>query len=1053
MYMRKFILSLILAVVAITAGMAQITTSAIDGSVTDSEGKPLQGASIIARHIPSGSEYGVASDRNGAFRIQGMRTGGPYTVEVSFIGYRTSKVENLHLTLGNTSELKFTLTNDLTLEAVTVTSSAEERFNAAKTGAADNFTAEDIASLPTVSRSIYDIAKLSPTALAAKSGGMSFGGANSRYNTFLIDGVANNDMYGLTSNGTNAGLTNANPIPLDAIEQIQVVVAPFDVRQGGFTGGGINAVTKSGTNSFAGSAYAYYNDHNFYGTTPGKGVANRTKLSRQSTQIYGATLGGAIVKDKLFFFVNGEFGLDSYPSTYYPGYEGAAITAEEAKRISDRYKALTGYDGGGYGKRDINRTSGSLIARLDWNIDSRNTLSARYNFIDGRMDEYSNSPTEFLFEGAGYTSVSRSHTVSTELNSRISNELHNELHVGYTNVVDGRDTEENLPYVEVQGVGANGGGTAYIGTDRFANANSLDQHTLTLTDNLTWYKGRHTLTFGTHNEFYHSHVVYVANSLGAYTYNSIADFERDLAAKYQYNYTDESVTGTKTWGPKFNALQLGFYVQDQWKPSERFSLTYGLRADIPLIFGGPSVNEEFNSGDIATRHNVSIGDYPRAQILISPRVGFRWWVDSQHRTLIRGGAGLFTGRVPFVWIVNNYSNTGIEQKGVTLKGKSDGAGNIIESAQAFSKHPAATSLSTLNPSIQALDRKFRYPQVFRANLAIEQTLGEGWHVTLEGLYTKTINNVAFSNLSLTDNGNKIFAVSPTVANTSNTSTYYSVDPKYSAIYYTTNTNKGYSWSATASVRRSFQFGLDIYAAYTYSQSRSLYDAASSSQANNWSRTYSVNSNSPELAYSIYDTPHRLTAQVTYSKRYARLFGTTVSLVYQMYSGQRYSLCYGESTDLNGDLMTGNTLVYIPTKQDLAQMTFADATSAERWNSFIESDPYLRAHRGSFSERNALQTPMEHRLDLHIAQDFYFGDKTGRKLQLSLDVVNFGNLLCRDWGAYHSVKNAILQPVRIVSLTDDGNGNKTPVYQFTGTKIAKDDILSRWHMQLGVRVVF
>ncbi len=1051
--MRKSILSLIFAAVAVFTATAQITTSAIDGIVTDSDGKPLQGASVIAKHNPSGSEYGVASDRNGAFRIQGMRPGGPYTLEVSFIGYRTARVEGINLSLGNTSEFKISLSGDTTLEALTVISTADDRFNAAKTGAADNFTAADIAALPTVSRSIYDIARLSPSALSAKSGGMSFSGSNTRYNTFLIDGVANNDMYGLTSNGTNAGLTNANPIPLDAIEQIQVVVAPFDVRQGGFTGGGINAVTKQGTNIFAGSAYAYYNDHNFYGTTPGKDIENRTKLSRQSTQIYGANIGGAIVKDRLFLFVNGEFGLDSYPSTYYPGYEGAALTAEEAKRIAARYKALTGYDGGGYDRRSIDRTSGSLIARLDWNIDSRNTLSARYNFIDGRKDEYANSPSLFLFEGAGYTSVSRSHSVSVELNSRISNLLHNEVRIGYSNVVDGRDTDKNLPYVEIQGLGTNGGGTANIGTDRFANANSLDQHTLTLTDNLTWYKGRHTLTFGTHNEFYHSHVVYVANSLGAYTYNSIADFENDLAAKYQYNYTDQKVTGTKTWGPKFNALQLGFYVQDQWKPSEQFSLTYGVRADIPLIFGGPTVNEEFNAGTIAERHNVRIGDYPRAQILFSPRIGFRWYADSRQRTLIRGGAGLFTGRVPFVWIVNNYSNTGIEQKGVTLKGKSDSAGNIIESAQSFSKNPVSTSLSTLNPSIQALDRKFRYPQVFRANLAIEQKLGNGWLLMLEGLYTKTLNNVAFSNLSLTESNSKIFAVGSADATSANTSTLYSVDPKYSAIYYTTNTNKGHSWSATASVRRTFRFGLDLYAAYTYSQSRSLYDAASSSQANNWSRTYSVDSNSPVLSWSIYDSPHRLTAQVSYSRRYAKYFGTSVSLVYQMYSGQRYSLCYAESVDLNGDLMTGNTLVYIPTESDLSKMSFADATSAERWNAFIESDPYLRTHRGQFSERNALQTPMEHRLDLHVAQDFYFGAESRRKLQITLDVVNFGNLLCRDWGAYYSVKNARLQPVRITALTDDGNGNKTPVYQFTGAQIAKDDILSRWHMQLGIRVVF
>ena len=1032
---------------------AQATTSSISGAVSDTAGNRLQGAAVVARHEPSGSEYGVYTDRNGYFNIQGMRTGGPYAIEISYVGYRTVEVRDVVLELGNTFEMNVTLEPDTDLDAVIVVSSASDSFNAAKTGAASNFSASDIANIPTVSRSIYDITKLSPQSQSPKFGGVSFAGMNNRYNSFQIDGVASNDMYGLTTTGTNAGLTSANPLPLDAIEEIQVVVAPFDVRQGGFTGGGINAITKSGTNSFTGSAYAYYNNQDFYGTTPGKDVAERTKLSTQSTQIYGVTLGGPIVMDKLFFFVNGEFGLDKYPSSYYPGYDGAAISADEAERIAARYQALTGYNGGGYGRHSINSTSGSLIARLDWNINRSNTLSLRYNFIDGQKDEYESTPTAFMFNGTGYTSVSRAHTVSAELNSRITNNIHNELRVGYSNVIDRRDSERQLPFVVVQGLGENGGSTAYIGTDRYANANSLDQHTTTITDNLSWYLGKHTLTFGTHNEIYHSHVVYVANALGAYTYNSFEDFENDLASKYEYNYTDASVTGSTKWGPSFDAAQFGFYVQDAWKPSDRFSLTYGIRADIPVIFGRPTVNDEFNNSNIAIDNGVRVGDVPRTQVLWSPRVGFRWYADNRHRTLIRGGVGIFTGRVPFVWIVNNYSNTGVEQKGITLKGETDAYGNIVSTAQSFSPTPAATDASDINPSIMVIDRNFRYPQVLRANLALEQRVGNGWLFTVEGLFSKILNNAAFSNLTISDQGHKIYFVDAESATDANTATYYTADKNYSAIYYTTNTSKGYSYSVSASVERNFDFGLGIAASYTFGHSYALYDNTSSNQRSNWGYGFAANANSPEVSFSTFDVPHKLTARISYSRRYAKYFGSTISLVYQMYSGQRYSLCYAENVDLNGDSFYGITLMYIPTESDLEKMSFADDTSKDKWNSYIESNSYLNSHRGEFSKRNALQTPMEHRLDLHFAQDFYFGEKSARKVQLTLDIINFGNMLCRDWGAYYSVSSSKLSPVKITSLTDDGNGNKTPVYQFTGASYAKDDVLSRWHMQLGVRVVF
>lgn len=1046
--MNRILIIICMLAAGISAATAQVTTSAISGRVTDSKGEALESATISAVHMPSGSCYGVAADAGGHFTIQGMRTGGPYTVEVSFVGCKTVKIENLMLGLGVTAELHPVLEEDGTLEAVTVTSSASKIFDDAKTGAACNFNAEQIARTPTVSRNIDDIVRLSPFAHSAKTGGISFGGENNRYNSFNIDGLSGNDMYGLTSTGTNAGLTSANPVPLDALEQIQIVVASFDVRQGGFTGGSIDAVTKSGTNDFTGSAYAYYNDRNFYGTTPGRDVGVRKKLSAQSTQMYGATLGGAIVKDRLFFFVNGEFSLERYPSSYHPG-SGGAISAAEAERIAERYARLTGYDGGGYGMRNIDRTSGSLIARMDWNINRANNLSVRYNFIDGRKDEYANSPTVFMFGGTGYTSVSSAHTIGAELNSRIGNSLHNELRAGYSFVTDGRDTERLLPYVEIGGLGENGGAKAYIGTDRFAGANSLSQHTVTLTDNLTWYKGRHTLTFGTHNEYYRSHVVYVANSLGYYVYNSLEDFENDMARQYSYNYTDAAVTGTTKWGPTFNSLQLGFYVQDKWSPAESFSLTYGLRADVPLIFDTPTVNEAFNESETAKRYGVKTGSVPHAQVLWSPRVGFRWLVGPERRTLIRGGAGLFTGRVPFVWIVNNFSNTGVEQKGVVWQSTTDENGNRV-TAQHFTPKPSPTDESTSNPSVQVIDGKFRWPQVFRADIAVEHDFKAGWHVAVEALFGKTVNNVVFRNLMLEESGKRIYAAG---AGSPSAARYSIADSRYSSVYYTGNTSQGYSYSVTASVEKRFGFGLEAGVYYTFGHARSLCDATSSAQATNWSRTYAVDTESPVLSRSVFDSPHRLTVSLAYSRRYARNFGTTAALVYRMYSGQPYSLCYAEDTDLNGDMTFGNTLMYIPTKDDLGRMAFADNESAGKWNDFIENDTYLRTHRGQFSERNALRTPMEHRLDMHLAQDFYFSGQSGRKVQLTLDIINLGNLLVRSWGACYTVAGARLQPVKITALNSDSDGNLIPEYKFTGATYATDDILSRWHMQVGVRVVF
>ncbi len=1053
--MKKLFL-LMLTLFTLCAVRAQVTTSGMNGTVKDQSGQPLVGATVIAVHTPSGTQYGAVTNKNGRYNMQGMRIGGPYRVTISFVGYQSVAFTDINLLLGENITRDAALKDSQELEAVVIQANVD-RFDSNKTGAAQNFDSREIASVPTINRSIFDVTKFTPQSMAIKGSGTSFGGTNNRYNSFQIDGIVSNDIFGLTDSGTNGGQTGANPVSLDAIEEIQVVVAPFDVRQGGFTGGGINAITKSGTNHFKGSAYTYYNNEDFFGTTPGKDVKKRKKLTEQSSKVFGATIGGPIIKDKLFFFLAGEYSKNTYPSTYYPGYAGANITVDEARRIADRYKALTGYDGGGYGGKDIDTKSGSLNARIDWNISREHKLTVRYNFLDASKDKYSSSANKYNFNGASWVQVNRTHSLVAELNSRLSDNVSNELRMGWTQVRDRRDVDNYLPYVIIQGVGG-GKSTATIGTEQYSGANALNQDIYTLSDNVTWYKGEHAVTFGTHNEIYKIYNLFLSNVTGTYTYNSLEDFEQNRANKYQYNYSDTSVTGgNPKWGPTFRAGQFAFYVQDEWKPGNDFSLTYGLRIDIPVIFDHPTVNEAFNASDRARKYDVRVGDTPKTRILWSPRIGFRWYLDEDHNTLVRGGAGIFTGRVPFVWLSNSFTNTGVEMKGITREVGKNGITEIP-----FTKDNIAEGGSSGNPELNVTDRNFKYPQVLRVNLAVEQMFGNGWKAMLEGLYTKTLNNLLYKNLVADDLGKKLYAVSGELANSSNTATYYTSDTKAnSAIYYLTNTNKGYTYSFSASLQKHFDFGLDIMAAYTFGHAYSLNDGTSSQAKSSWGKNYTTNSNSPALTYSLFDIPHRFIARVSYTKRYARYFGSTLSLVYECHSGQRYTLGYTDKADTNGDGYYSNSPLYIPTDKELTAMTFTDIkngmTADEQraaFRKYILADDYMKNHRGQFTERNGSQAPFEHNLDLHFAQDFYFGARTGRKIQVTLDIINFGNMLCRSWGAYYSSPyNWILQPVTVTAITDDGKGNKTPSYQFTGAELSKDDIYSRWHMQLGVRVVF
>ena len=1031
--MKRLLLTVALLFVVAVAG-AQVTTSSVRGVVTFND-KPIVGAAVVARHEPSGSLYGACTNADGHYAINGMRVGGPYTIEFSYLGYKNQQHTVAEMHVGETLYLDVKLKEETEIidEIWVVYTKHDAR--------TENFNEMDIVEIPTVDRSIYDLTKLMSSAVSPGAGGIVLGGQSTRYNAFTIDGTSSADIYGLGTTGMTGSLTSANPIPIDAIREVEISTSTVDLRESGFTGGSINAVTRSGNNNFTGSVYTYFNNESFWGTTPGRGVANRAKLSEQITNIYGVTLGGPIIKDKLHFFVAGEFNRGIHPSSNYPGSGVSALTLDEARQISERYKELTGYDGGGYGENKILEITGSAVARLDWNINQSNHLSLRYNMLHADADAGSNTAQSFYFTGSEYTNINRTHSVVAELNTS-KDWGSNALRIGYTRLEDGRLTPESLPAVIINGLGEKGNGSATIGTSPYSGRNMLKQDIFIFGDDVTLNLGKHMFTFGTSNEVYRADNLYLANARGTYTYASLEDFLADNATQYAYGYF---ASGEKN--PPMTMGQFALYAQDEYKITSDLTLTYGLRADIPVMFDTPVANEAFNSGYFA-KHGTMTGDIPRTQILISPRVGINWLSEDGAWNLY-GSAGIYTGRIPFVWLSNCYQNTGLSSVGVTVTNPAE--------TPAFSLNPESVGIAS-KPSIDLVDSNFRYPQVFRVAAGAVYRY-DMLKLSFNADYSKGLNNIYVENLVAEDNGKRLY-VGGEESRTS--ATYYdAVTSDYSAVYRLSNTQKGYSWSATARAEYDFSYplaGLRMSAAYTFSQSKSINDGVSAQASSNWGRTYTVDSNDPQLSNSLYEFPHKVVATISYSEKYG-LFGTNVMLLYNGYSGEHYSLTYAKGkVDVNGDSYRGNSLIYIPTEEEMGTMLWADETSAAAFNDYIKADKYLQSHRGKFAERNSHSLPFVHRLDLHIAQAFYFKKNTmtrsnyDKRVELTLDVINIGNMLCRSWGISHRVSNWALSPVTVTELREVEGGYR-PVYKFNGADYTINDLGSRWHMQLGLKVVF
>lgn len=758
-------LQLLLALLAfvVTSAMAQITTSGISGKIS-SNGETVIGATVTATHQPSGTVYHAVTNVDGRYTIQGMRPGGPYKVSISYIGYKDKVFNNVSLNLGESQNLSCSLQEDAKqLQEVVV--SGKAGLNGTKTGAAMSINAQQIADMPSISHSIADVARLNPQLTTnGQSGSMSFAGMNNRYNSFQIDGVMNNDVFGLTANGSNGGQAGSQPVSMETIDQIQVNIAPFDVRQGGFTGGAINAVTKSGSNEFHGSGYFYGNNQDLVGRHyKNMDGTYAQPYDDEKETLFGFTLGGPIIKNKLFFFANYENSEKSYPTQYTIDSPDVKFNPDLAKDLMSKIYDLAnrqGYDyATSWADKDKNVKSQKAGLKLDWNINEFNKFSVRWSYVDAKQTLGLGGIATLNTTDHLYDFKSKTHSFSAELQSRISPNLSNEARVSYVRVRDERTSGQPAPSITIYKVG---NGTMNIGNEYSSMANGLNQDIYTLEDNFTWYKGNHTLTFGTHNELYKFSNLYLPNLYGCYYFDTPDDFlnyykgcgadglggDGKYIKNFYFTQANVEVTGNPRWAPEFSAAQLGFYVQDKWDVTDSFQLTYGLRMDMPLFFDTPTENAKFNEWAAGKGYGFKTNQKLASTPMWSPRVGFRWDIEKNRKYILRGGIGVFTGRIPFVWLSNNFTNTGVQTSSYSAKNNSAVQLIMDPNKQTLNADNLKATGSQL---INVFDKDFKFTQTMRVNLGFDfNLLGIDW--TAEGIFSKSLNDVYYKNLAYEESG-------------------------------------------------------------------------------------------------------------------------------------------------------------------------------------------------------------------------------------------------------------------------------------------------------------
>ena len=1082
----KCFVAALVAMFAVVSAYAQVTTSSFAGRISDDKGV-VEGVAVIATHVPSGTNYYSTTDKNGTYRINSVTPGGPYTLKVEMMGYRPMEYNGLYAPLGETTTQNVVLQVEaLGLDAAVFTADGlQSGMNINRAGVGTSISEQTMTALPTVSRSMNDVMKLTPQA-SSTTNGLAIGGGNYRSSYVTVDGASFNNAFGIGSNLPAGGA----PISLDALEQMSVNITPFDVRHSGFTGGAINAVTKSGSNEWHASVYNYYNSDKLKGSKVGDADV---KVSESLNNTTGFTVGGPIIKNKLFFFANFEYAADVTPGSSYrvrdnedQEWGGKTNYVRPTRAFMEEVKAYLakeyGYDPGRYEGYSLSTPDWKLMARLDWNINDNHKFNVRYSQT---MNKYSSSPSSSVnpinpnpynrntygrtskyaqfFESSRYFQEQNFMSLAAELNSRFGNNASNVFRVTWSHQYEPRSFVGDLfPTVDILGEKENGEKTVItsFGPDPFTYGNLRDVQTVVATDEFTYNIGINNIVAGLQFEWDDTKNGYMQGGAGYYVYDSWEDFKAK-GTPVAFAITHANRDDLQQVYPSFQYMQASAYLQDEITFSDYFKLTAGIRFEMPFY---PEIAGNFNkefaekAATSTSFKGLSTADMPKARLNVSPRIGFNWDVLKDRNLIVRGGTGIYTGRIPFVWIVSAAGNSNclqaqyIDTDGTNPMTPSfhNNINDILKDLYGgtFKAQDGAAPASTT-----IMDKELQMPTTWKSSLAIEGRLPGGIKATLEGIYNKDLTAVYVHKLGQVQNeaGVKLPGEPQARASWKSENIKNSQGSKITPYYITNTDAKGHYYSLTAMLQKDFNFGLSMMAAYTYSASKSAAEGIGDqvSSAYNTMTYSSMGSNIAELGHSAYVSPNRLIANVSYRIDEGNFGATTLGLFYEgynhcyvgSYSYTRYSYTMNNVTGDGG----ANNLIYIPTDKELADMPFADEANKEAYKAFLSSDKYLSSHRGQYSERGGVVAPWQHRFNFKVAQDFNFNvAKKKNTIQVALDINNLGNLLNSDWGTIQQMSSDQI-------LKWD---SATSTYTFTQPTWNKlTTVSSTWEMLLSLRWFF
>ena len=1090
---KRFLFLIAMMMMVTTTIMAQVTTSSMSGKVTEGNesGDPVIGASVIAVHEPSGTRYTAVTNIDGRFNIQGMRTGGPYAVTVRYVGYQDKTISGIILQLAETYDLNVWISEDANELAEVVVTGKASKFSVEKMGASTNINNAQIRALPTVTRNITDLTRLSPYG----GNGMTFGGFDGRSATFSVDGASFNNDFGLSSNLPGGG----NPISIEAIEEAQVAISPFDVRETDFIGGKLNTVTKSGTNTFKGSAYIFHRNENMQGDAIDRvQIPGARDKDRHTT--YGFTLGGPIIKNKLFFFVNGEMTqIPTVVNRWRASTNGVAnselylsrTTVNDLQRVSDFVKDKYGYNTGSFTNFPADENNYKLLARIDWNITDRHHLAVRYNYtknrywsnpnassMDGgtrsayaRMSQYSMS-----FANSLYAMDNLVHSFSFDLNSRLADNLNNQFLATYTikNDVRASDSSE-FPFIDIlDGTYSNGNYMA-LGYELFTWNNAVHDKVWNIKDDITYYLGKHKLMGGVAFEHKMADNQYMRNGTGYYRYESVDDFINGATPQVvclTYGYNGEAKPAAR-----IQTNMLGIYAQDEWNATDKLKLTMGMRLDGLFFDNGDLMTNnailklDYYKKDGSVRH-IDTGKWPSTNIIFSPRVGFTYDVFGDKSLKVRGGTGLFTGPLPLVFFTNMPTNSGMVQYQAQLNAKNTDMsvfnGGLVTDANGKATiaalrdkiislgHPESITPEdgAVPSSISAVDPDFKMPMVWKSSIAVDYQLPVSFPltVTLETIFDKMIHDRSISDWSIPSVGG--FARFNGVDNRPIYPEGFRTGTK---AFMLDNTDKGYGWLSSIQINAQPTDWLSIMAAYTHNVRKEVtgMPGSAAESAFTYVPTYE-GPNNIKLHNSQYNTPNRFITSLTVNDK----SGNQYSLIYETWQGG-YNYSYMMVNDMNGDGYNYDA-IYIPTDQEVANglFRFVSNDDRDRFMDYVHKDNYLKNHQGKYSEAYSVYNPWVHRIDFAYKHDFKVAvANTIHRLQLSFDMKNVLNFFNSSWGVSKTLNPAIGSDPRILKYEGvDAEGYATfstpaSINGNTKTWVANHAIGQCWYASIGIKYIF